>query len=74
MALRYAGEHIAGRGGLTIQDAWRDDMTARRHDGTTVHPGSTVTGFRVELGGCRSRLLDPNGVNRQPYPGNGTPC
>ncbi|MFE3325694.1 flavin-containing monooxygenase [Streptomyces sp. NPDC059176] len=34
---RCADEHIVGRGGLTIQDAWRDGMTA--------HLGTTVAGF-----------------------------
>ncbi len=34
---RCASEHIVGRGGLTIQEAWRDGMTA--------HLGTTVAGF-----------------------------
>lgn len=34
---RCAEEHIVGRGGLTIQEAWRDGMTA--------HLGTTVSGF-----------------------------
>jgi cation diffusion facilitator CzcD-associated flavoprotein CzcO len=34
---RCAGEHIVGRGGITIQEAWRDGMTA--------HLGMTVAGF-----------------------------
>ncbi len=34
---RCATEHIVGRGGLTIQEAWKDGMTA--------HLGTTVAGF-----------------------------
>ena len=34
---RCGAEHIVGRGGVTIQDAWRDGMTA--------HLGMTVAGF-----------------------------
>ncbi len=34
---RCAHEHIVGRDGVTIQEAWRDGMTA--------HLGTTVTGF-----------------------------
>ncbi|MFI6644536.1 flavin-containing monooxygenase [Streptomyces sp. NPDC050504] len=34
---RCASEHIVGRGGITIQEAWREGMTA--------HLGTTVAGF-----------------------------